>query len=162
MDEKNDTPQNAGGLGGALFQYESVRPSELNLIRKSIRQGWPIKPEVMKKIIDRMELIVENEADDEIAIKAAGIVINADKANIAAEKNQIEEKHNEVIEATQVMRAAIALPASRKALAGLTTSICQPDTKTIADQSGKAPEPIQANALAESNGNGHKNGNGKA
>jgi hypothetical protein len=81
-----------GGFGGLLDRPHHARSGpELNLIRRALREGWPVSSGVMQKIMDRVELIVDVETDDAMFIKAAQIAIHADKNNIAAARNEKDE-----------------------------------------------------------------------
>lgn len=88
MSEQNGKP--SGGIGGELFANDRHILSDLNISRRAIRNGWNVKPELKQRILDRMALIIEVESDDDIAIKASKIVLEADKIDLATEREDKE------------------------------------------------------------------------
>lgn len=126
----SDQSNNAGGFGGSLLERPQLRAADLNLIGRAVRKGWGIKPELRQKILDRVELIVDNELDDDLFLKASRIAIEADKLDAKREENVIQEKHYEILEATAVMRAAMEANDIRDHLAKLSDKICKPISET--------------------------------
>jgi hypothetical protein len=94
MSEQNGKP--SGGIGGELFANDRHILSDLNISRRAIRNGWNVKPELKQRILDRMALIIEVESDDDIAIKASKIVLEADKIDLMTERNGKPEEQPKV------------------------------------------------------------------
>jgi len=125
MSENNGTSgHQVGGLGGNLLERPKIKAAELNLIQRATRSKWNVSQQVKAKILERCELIVDAEDDDDLFLKAAKIVLEADKVDIAGERNQIEEKHNEVLQATEVLRLAMKTASMRETMAKVSDGIC--------------------------------------
>lgn len=99
---EDEKPQDEGGFGGAIFDRPTVRKAELNLIRRAVKGGWNVRDELKKKILDRVELIVDAEQDEDIFLKAARIAVEADKADMAFEKGEKEKANQSASSGVQV------------------------------------------------------------
>jgi len=154
----SDNTNSTGGFGGGLLDRPQSRAAELNLINRALRKGWGVKPELRQKILERVEMIVDNGADDDLFIKASKIAIEADKLDAKREENVIQEKHYEVLEATAVMRTAMEAADIRDHLAKLSDQICKPIPEADqleVDEALKDASEKALNAIGKMNG---KNG----
>ena len=66
----------------------AVRRRELNLVRRAIKERWPIAPDDRLAILDRLVNVVKNTEDDRSAVAAARAVIAADSLSLAEEKQR--------------------------------------------------------------------------
>jgi len=57
---------------------------DAKLIRRALRERWPIPDKVRPRIVDRLVTIATDSLDDGDAIKAAGVLRSMDADNLAA------------------------------------------------------------------------------
>ncbi len=98
MADSVETTENAGGLGPEPLLLETHPHSsvaDMRLIQRAIRNGWNIPKRTKEIVAARLELIVdcvETEADTDRAIRAASVLVAADKADISRERNEIADR----------------------------------------------------------------------
>lgn len=76
----------AGGLGGRICDPASGT-RDTRLIRRAIEEGWPVRPELRAKVIDRAAEVISNpDAAPRNIVAASKIVLAADGLNLQAER----------------------------------------------------------------------------
>jgi len=86
--EESKTPEPVGVLGDG-----GLRPGKYNmaLIRRAIKNNWPIPPEYRKLVCDQMALIVGRSEDERNRIGAAKVLVAADLVNAKREDSDARE-----------------------------------------------------------------------
>jgi hypothetical protein len=79
----SDTPNQDGGIGGLPVVSEMRDSQDVALLSRAIREGWPIKPEHRKLVVDTMAGLVETCGDPRIKTAASRVLVTADKVNVA-------------------------------------------------------------------------------
>lgn len=99
------------------------RRADLRLARKAMRQDWPITPDIRERVVAAALGIMSNPAvGSQRQLAAARLLVAADSVNARREATAVTERQGEVSAATQVLRAALASPEARQALASLSES----------------------------------------
>src|SRR5208282_5236015 len=71
---------------GVLCDPHHVR-GDLDLVLQAIRRGWPISPELRRAIVDALgSLALDDDLRAAERVKAAGILVQADRVSIEAAK----------------------------------------------------------------------------
>src|SRR4051812_18151826 len=102
-----------GGPGVAL-PYRS----EVNVVRRAVREGWPISPEIRSKVVEMAVRILDTPGDKR-HVAAMKILLLADSLNVRREANVVAEHSAESSLALSTLRAALADPAILEQLATL-------------------------------------------
>lgn len=88
--------------------------------QQAIRHKWPIKPETMARVIEGADAILQDEEEPTpFKLGAMKVLIMADAANIKIEANDIQDGHNEAMEAIEGYRAALNNPKLVEAVADM-------------------------------------------
>jgi nicotinate-nucleotide pyrophosphorylase len=73
-----------GVRGGIL---DERRPKEhMAMMRRAVRQGWPISDEMRRLIMNQMALIVGRSEKDRDRVAAAKVIVSADSVNVRREQ----------------------------------------------------------------------------
>jgi hypothetical protein len=83
--------------GDALFSRRGTESEDMRLIRRSIRNGWPVSDEIRRKVMERVEGILDNSSDSRDVINASKVAIQADGLNAKREAMELDaEKGPEI------------------------------------------------------------------
>lgn len=96
-----DQPPPAGYGGNPVVQELLQQPGgrvakSMRLIRRAVREGWAVDPELKKSLPEVIGNIALNSMTDRDRITATKVLVDMDKANLAAalELNKIERLDN--------------------------------------------------------------------
>jgi len=82
----------AGGLGGLPIVDERTPGQDLRLIRRAVRNDWPISAELRARVMGAMDGIIADCPDPRSQVAAARVLIAADSINAKREQmDQAEE-----------------------------------------------------------------------
>lgn len=85
------------GVGDAFFVRPNVASEDLRLIRRAILNGWPVTDEIRRKVMDRVEIILDQSDKPRDVINAARVAIQADALNAKREAMELDaEKGPEI------------------------------------------------------------------
>jgi hypothetical protein len=89
--------ENSRVRGDALFSRRGTESEDMRLIRRSIRNGWPVSDEIRRKVMERVEGILDNSSDSRDVINASKVAIQADGLNAKREAMELDaEKGPEI------------------------------------------------------------------
>ena len=139
-------PENPQGVRGEVLTDPHHTRADIVLIRRAIREDWPVDSEARRVVVERMKKILENPlSDDELAMKASGVLLAADTNNIKRESlDQKDEHHAE----GETVRHEHAITDERRS--------------RLADLDARLGAGVLAIEQAASNGSGHPSANGRA
>lgn len=100
------------GVGDAFFVRPNVASEDLRLIRRAILNGWPVTDEIRRKVMDRVEVILDQSDKPRDVINAARVAIQADSLNAKREAMELDavkgpEIHLHAHTGTQAAREVI-------------------------------------------------------
>jgi hypothetical protein len=78
----------ANGLDASGL-WSDASPSDLRLLREAIRSDWPVPDERRPRIIAEVSPLV-HAGQDRVAIAAAWVLVEADRANLRAEERELQ------------------------------------------------------------------------
>lgn len=82
--------ENADVLGGGnLLAASSKLHDDFRLVSRAIKKRWPISDELKAGLIERLEKIIEENEDDEVAIKAINVIKGMEQQNQKDEQTAI-------------------------------------------------------------------------
>ena len=86
--DRTRPPTGSGGGGGSLCgDWESASPSDLLLLRKAIREGWPVPLERRRPLMEAaLSPITRKGTPARLVIALGWLVVAADRANLECEK----------------------------------------------------------------------------
>lgn len=93
----NEQPQESeppGGIGGNCFIDQRTGGRDLQLVRRAIREDWPIPAGVRKLLVEELGGVLKDGEDERNKISAAKALIAADAVNARREAmDQADEHH---------------------------------------------------------------------
>lgn len=110
--ENNQSEVSESGVGDAFFIRPKVASEDLRLIRRAILNGWPVTDEIRRKVMDRVEVILDQSDKPRDVINAARVAIQADSLNAKREAMELDavkgpEIHLHAHTGTQAAREVI-------------------------------------------------------
>lgn len=117
-------PFASGGKG-------DVARSDLRMAIKAIRKEYSINEDIREKMVANARRIMEESTEEKTILLAIKMLAEMDKINAKREETDVQEKHNGVIEATSVMRAALQNPEVRKRMISISDEMCGAPPKVI-------------------------------
>ncbi len=82
-----------GGLGGIPVVDDRTPGQDLRLIRRAVRNDWPITEEMRELILKRMRRVMKESPDPQVQVAAAKVVISADEVNVKRETLDVRDEH---------------------------------------------------------------------
>lgn len=76
----------AGVLGDGALR---AGKGNMALVRRALREDWPISPELRRKLVDQMGMIVESPESPRDCIAAAKVLVAADSLNAKREATDL-------------------------------------------------------------------------
>lgn len=89
-DSESGAPKS--GVGDAFFIRPNVASEDLRLIRRAILNGWPVTDEIRRKVMDRVEIILDQSDKPRDVINAARVAIQADGLNAKREAMELDSE----------------------------------------------------------------------
>lgn len=123
-----------GGRGETSF---TPTRRDFRMIATAMDKGYPISADIRRLVVNKAALIVLNSPSVREQLAAMKVIVAADQVNARRETNQISEKHNDVLAATAVLRAAMQSPEVRERMARESDAVCE------------LPLPSAASVMAE-------------
>jgi hypothetical protein len=104
-------PPVSGGGGGLLSDADCIR-SDARLVAMAARRRWPVRRTTRRLVVERLEAVVEQNADDSVAISAAKALAAIDGLNIKREQGPASSVVNVGVSVTlsQSVEAALSEP----------------------------------------------------
>ncbi len=104
-------PATAGGQGELLTDPHHIR-SDARLVAMAARRRWPVRRTTRRLVVERLEAVVEQNADDSVAISAAKALAAIDGLNIKREQGPASSVVNVGVSVTlsQSVEAALSEP----------------------------------------------------
>lgn len=89
--------------------------ANMRLIRRAIKNRWPIPEELRAKVVEQMGLIVEMGDSDRDKVAAAKVLVAADSLNLKSEELETPQQHEHlhVVAAADDQRSRLAGIAER-------------------------------------------------
>lgn len=87
-DDHSDEPSPPGVLGDGALQ-----PGKYNLalVRRAIREDWPIPAETRKLLVDQLAKVIGESKKERNKIAASRVLVAADSVNVKRESNDLRE-----------------------------------------------------------------------
>lgn len=83
--------------GGVLFSRPSTQSQDLRLVRRAILNDWPVSEEIRRKVMERVEGILDSSDNSRDVLNAAKVAIQADGLNAKREAMELDaEKGPEI------------------------------------------------------------------
>lgn len=92
----NNEPANGEGVA-VLSDHKPQRiHQDLALVRRAVKEGWPITPKITRRILRRVNSIAATSPDDAIALKACDLIIKmfAQNQKLTPQPTQHVEHHH--------------------------------------------------------------------
>lgn len=127
------------------------------LAKRAVNHAWPVGPQERQEVVDAAMRVLRNSGSEVRVLAAAKVLVQADLVNVRREANQIAERSQDVAAATAALRAALASPAARDALANLSDQLCQeqPGGQAHQDSPVTLPAPPGPHVVEEEREEGH-------
>ncbi|WP_437188290.1 hypothetical protein SH668x_001728 [Planctomicrobium sp. SH668] len=91
-----DADQALRGLGGLPLVDERTCGQDLRLIRRAIRNDWPVSPQLRASILTKMSEVLQESPDPRCLVAAAKVVVAADRINVAREALDMRDEHKKI------------------------------------------------------------------
>lgn len=118
MAEKSDSPYVGGILGGGASKYN------LQLVLRAFQNDYPITPDIRKLVVNQAAIILGTAKNKRTRLTAAKVLIAADGMNIKRLLVEVEDRRNDILESTAMLREAMKNPVARELLAKLSDQTC--------------------------------------
>lgn len=144
----------------------ALRPGKYNmaLVRRAIRNGYPIKKETRQKLIEQMETVMECGESDRDKIAAARVIVAADSVNVKRESAAMPQQHEHEHHHTgAVVHATVRgeLMNDPTYLEYLRNHQGDGDSSPVCEGGGRTLEVSAAPEVPGQSANGHLNGKGR-
>jgi hypothetical protein len=92
--EREEIPRGSGANSGVFERWAEASRADLLLLRRAIREGWPVADHIRPIIVEAIMSKLDTEAPDDplMAIAVAKIVIAADNADIDAQLAEFRQR----------------------------------------------------------------------
>lgn len=135
MDTQENQGQESGWVPG-----EAHRVSDVRLAGKALTNGWDVTPELRALVLGEVSTILrDREATRYHKLAAAKVVALCDSLNVRREGHAVQERGNELTAGAAALRAALAVPEAREALARVSEAMSGPSSPP---QSGAVLGPL--------------------
>ena len=150
----SDSTESPGGQGDSVLDPHHKRACMV-LLGQAIAQNWPVDVDIKRVGVKEMRDILENDPKVEMRMKAFDRLVQAERANLAREKNAIElaklESPHELHQHVHIESETVN--ESRNLIASVIAQINDESSDTL-------PEASDHESVGR-NGHGMRNGNGK-
>jgi hypothetical protein len=104
-DSNDDVEKGPGGSGGTLERGRA----NTKLLERALRAGWPVRPELRAKVLDRLEAVIDDpQASHRETTSASKALMDATRLELAAIETAIRaEQHEEIAERVREIEARL-------------------------------------------------------
>jgi hypothetical protein len=111
------------------------------LERRAMLDRWPVSQEAREEAMAAAVRVLRGSSSEVRILGAVKTLIQADLVNVRREANAIAERSADAQAATSALRAALASPGARDALAALSESLCADHQEISVTPALPAPTP---------------------
>ena len=95
---KPSESSNTGGISNGSqpspsAMHELATAADVALYSRALKSRWPIKDSTRRKVMNELQAVALHSEDRALRVKAASLIIAADKVNIEAEKGPSQHLH---------------------------------------------------------------------
>jgi hypothetical protein len=112
----------------------------LNMYAKALKDGYQITDELRSEMLETAVLMMRS-VNERTRIAALKVLANLDALNVRRERNEITETAQDRQEQTARMRAALATPEGRAAMAAATVAMMGEKAQVVAAEGAKTESP---------------------
>lgn len=92
MDTDKGIGDDSATIGGTPVVDPRTGGKDMRLLRRAIKEGWPISPEIRQLVVSQMALVVGRSEEERSKVAAARVLVAADAINAKREAMDTPQK----------------------------------------------------------------------